>query len=260
MAKKTYIIPLQKSTEISELSDCIASIKSVYGSKNSEFIVAYTKDLADEIKDAVNSAVGGYVDITFVQCEKRGLPSLINNSVLKCSTKLFTVVTTNMRLNEYSLSNLENYSENNECSAYLYIGQSISTVDKKDFVGFVNEIIWSRGFSTVEGYLDTDALLAYAGVNPMGGFFNTEDFITCGRLKEEYGILSWYKLLMSMASKGKRIYVIPRIGFTIDYNPNTYISDYLRDVSELDKFNEKTNELIGKIINEYAPEKNNDTE
>ena len=80
-------------------------------------------------------------------------------------------------------------------------------------VGFANEAVWASSFSEEIGYYDLQCLEDYLDFNTSGAIFKTDDFITLGLLKPSMKLSFWYEFLLRAAYKGKRMFVIPKIGY-----------------------------------------------
>jgi hypothetical protein len=81
-------------------------------------------------------------------------------------------------------------------------------------ISFGNEIALDMSFVDEMGVINSDELDKYMDFNCTGGLFKTEDFISLGCLKKSMKIAAWYEFLLRAAYKEKKIYVIPKIGYT----------------------------------------------
>ena len=71
------------------------------------------------------------------------------------------------------------------------------------------------------------------GFNASGGVFKTEDFNNAGGLKASMKLVNWYEFFMRMLYKGKKIFVIPKVGYYHVVNRPGSITDvYNKEMSE----------------------------
>ena len=101
------------------------------------------------------------------------------------------------------LTEVIEYEENNEND------------EEKPFniIGYSNEAFWSTSFGEEIGYLDMESLQNYLGFNTSGAVFKKDDFIMLGKLKESMKLVFWFEYLLRALHEGKRIYVIPKVGY-----------------------------------------------
>ena len=61
--------------------------------------------------------------------------------------------------------------------------------------------------------------------NTTGGVFNTEDFIKNGKLKTSIKLTYWYEYLLRSIYNGKKVFVVPKVGYQHTLNRPNSISD-----------------------------------
>lgn len=105
---------------------------------------------------------------------------------------------------------------------YYYTNESVSLflpiniIWSEDAPGqfqYINEIAWTSSFSNEIGYLDYDCLQDYPSFNLTGGIFNKNDFFAVGCFKPSIKLAFNYELLLRMAKKELKIFVVPKEGY-----------------------------------------------
>ncbi len=152
--------------------------------------------------------------------------SQINKAVEKVTTDYFSILEFDDTYtdNWFKLAN-EYFYTNENVSLFLPIN-TLSFEGKPALTQFVNEIAWTSSFSNEIGYLDFDCLNDYSGFNLTGGIFNTKDFIQVGGFKPSIKVAFNYELLLRLAKKELKIFVVPKEG----YNHNIGRTDSLTDI------------------------------
>ena len=101
------------------------------------------------------------------------------------------------------------------------------------YIGFGNEAPWASSFSNEIGFIDNECLQNYFDFYMTGSIFNTDDWKEVGGLKPMIKITFWYEWLLRMTNKGKKIYVIPKVGYNHKLGRNGSIVDtYRKTVGE----------------------------
>lgn len=222
MPKITLIVPIvtDDSKCVGQFKKMLESLKTVNGLTNnvSEIIVAATK-FHDEFVEAYNEiGLEKFVDFTVLKNEEKTYAGLVNSAVMSVSTDYFTVLSVNDVYSPHWIDDFLLYEEDvNNVSAYLTLG--VNKIDEEKAY-FINEIAWSSGFANRHGYVDMDGLLTLTPFKTSGGFFNTEEFITLGKLKEGLTVATWFDYLLRVAESEKGIYVIPRVTYIVDGTEN----------------------------------------
>lgn len=101
-----------------------------------------------------------------------------------------------------------------DVSIYLPLNDLVDASNNNKYAGVGNEAPWASSFSNEIGYIDNDCLQNFFDFYMPGGIFRTADFIEVGMLKPSIKLTFWYEFLLRFTSKGKKIYVIPKIGYT----------------------------------------------
>ena len=91
--------------------------------------------------------------------------------------------------------------------------EDITDFNNGKYVGFGNEAAWASSFSNEIGYIDNDCLQNYFDFYLTGSIFNTADWREVGGLKPSIKITFWYEWLLRATNKGKKVFVIPKVGY-----------------------------------------------
>ena len=226
MKDLTVIVPIHEYTEEVEklLTNAVESYKKIADDENILMFVGPAKVL-DKVKKM--SVLDGNNNVVFLENKDIDFCTQINVAVDACVTKYFSIL-------EFDDLYMPNWFKNAE--AYMELDNNISVVlplteivmaDKIEDgpVGYVNEAVWATSFSDEIGYLDIEALLTYMNFNTTGGIFNKEDFIKIGKLKKSIKLTYWYECLLRSVYNGKKVYVVPKVGYQHFLNRKGSISD-----------------------------------
>ena len=158
----------------------------------------------------------------------------VNNKV---ETEYFSILEFDDVYTDNWFKMAHNYFYTNE-NVSLFLPINILTNTERKQFQYVNEVAWSGSFSNEIGFLDYDCLKDYSSFNLTGGIFNTDDFKKIGGFKPSIKVAFNYELLLRMAKKELKIYVVPKEG---------YIHVIGREDSLTDEYNKTlTNEQIQK--------------
>ena len=91
--------------------------------------------------------------------------------------------------------------------------EDITDFNDGKYLGFGNEAAWASSFSNEIGFIDNECLQNYFDFYMTGSIFNTADWREIGGLKPQIKLAFWYEWLLRMTNKGKKIYVIPKVGY-----------------------------------------------
>jgi hypothetical protein len=99
-----------------------------------------------------------------------------------------------------------------DVSVFMFL-EDISDFGTKKFVSFGNEAAWASSFSNEIGYIDNDCLQNFFDFYLTGSLFNKDDWEEVGGLKKSMKVTFWYEWMLRLTSKGRKIFVIPKIGY-----------------------------------------------
>ena len=213
MKDLTVIVPIHKMDEkiASLLERAIKSLKEA--DKEGESKVIF---IAPEKADFKLPNFELKNDNKFLAISKSAdFSTQINTAVKECDTKYFTILEVDDEFTPTWFKNVEKQIEVGEdISLYLPLTEVIDSRDEnKGPIGYVNEAVWASSFSEVIGELDLECLLAYLNFNTTGGVFKKDDFVSVGGLKPSMKLTFWYEFLLRLLNSGKRVYVIPKVGY-----------------------------------------------
>lgn len=154
--------------------------------------------------------------------------NLVNVGVSNCETKWFSILEFDDEYTKNWFNNVEQYIEYKpETSVFLPLEELID-YNKNNFIGYGNEAPWASSFSNEIGYIDNDCLQQYFDFYLTGSIFNTEDWNNCGGLKPSIKISFWYEFLLRLTNKGKKVFVIPKLGYKHYVNRENSLYDIYR--------------------------------
>lgn len=108
------------------------------------------------------------------------------------------------------------YSANPDVSIFMPLTHLVKEGKDENisFFGYGNEAPWASAFSNEIGFVDYEVLSNYFDFYLTGSIFNVDDFIYAGYLKESIKLVFWYEFLLRLTSKNKKVYVVPKVGYT----------------------------------------------
>jgi len=221
MKDLTVIVPIQNYDAETQtlLKRAIDSYKKADDGK-SKLLFVGPKDVLEKIKQDYKGK-----SIIYLENENTEFQVQINVAVEKCG-EYFSILEYDDAYTPKWFENVGKYMESNsEASIFLPLTQII-LYEKMDNgpIGYVNDAVWATSFSNELGYLDLECLSSYMNFNTTGGVFKTDDFKKVGKLKESMKLTFWYEFLMRSVFNGKRIFVIPKVGYLHTLNRNGSLS------------------------------------
>lgn len=266
MEKVTYIVPIYKTDDesVEYLKKSLNSLVLMMGSEEYNVIFAGTDEVIAKLKsvisDCVNDDKVSYTNGYKSTNDETDALSVINYAINLVTSEYFCVLEFDDEFMPTAYKNFLKYSEA-EPDASVYMNINILLDAKNDFnaIGFTNEIVWASSFADEYGYVDKEGLEAYADFNVTGAFINTEDFISVGRLKPSFGIVSWYEFLLRLTFNDKKVYVIPKIGYKHTVGRKDSLMETIANNKELSAKVPKLIELA-KTECEYREERELDLE
>ena len=138
----------------------------------------------------------------------------VNIAVDSVKTKYFSVLEYDDYFSNIWFKNLEKYIEydTNDIFAFLPLTEIVDFENKKT-IGYANEAVWASSFSEEIGYFDLASMKDYLTFNTSGGVFNTYEFKRLGGLKSSMKLVFWLEFIKRALYEGKKIFVIPKIGY-----------------------------------------------
>lgn len=213
MKNLTYILPVHTYGKDIEkyLKRLFASLENVRSKDKEKLLVVGPAKILEKVKALLETTK--LKNTTFVENNDTNLFTQINNGVMKCTTKFFSIIELDDEVMPFWPSVAEPYIEaKKDVSLFLPI---VHLRDEKNGNNALcNEVAWASSFSEELGYIDLGALENYMDYIISGGIFKTEDFISSGMLKPSLSIASTYEFLLRFAYGGKKIFVVPKCGYT----------------------------------------------
>lgn len=143
------------------------------------------------------------------------LPFQINKAVKDVKTDYFSVLEFDDNYTSFWFNEVEKYQTSfNDISLYLPLIEAFDFKRKEvGAIAYANEPVWASSFSEELGYVDEQSLKNHFNFIVSGGVFKTKDFLSVGGLKNSLKVFFWYELLLRLNHNGKKIYVIPKVGY-----------------------------------------------
>lgn len=157
----------------------------------------------------------------------------VNLAVDKINTDYFSVLEYDDEFTANWFKNVQIYLDTDVDNTFAFL--PLTEVVDVEFgpIGYANEAVWASSFSDEIGCYDIQSLEDYLDFNTSGGVFKTSDFKNLGMLKASMKLSFWYEFLLRALYKGKRIYVIPKVGYihTVGRD-NSLTSLYMNNMEE----------------------------
>lgn len=137
----------------------------------------------------------------------------VNLGVREIKTTYFSVLEYDDAYSPIWFNNVNTYMAHDTEDIFAYM--PLTEVVDVQFgpIGYANEAVWASSFSEEIGYYDLQCLEDYLNFNVSGAVFKTQDFISLGLLKTSMKLTFWYEFLMRAIYKGKKFFVIPKVGY-----------------------------------------------
>ena len=223
------IIPIHEYNETIEKL-LIRAINSV--PKKSDVRISCKNGLSDKF-DTLKSIDD--VNITIYENHnndsKSDFCSLVNQAV--GGTKWFTILEFDDEYTPIWFNNVEKYIQYKpEVSVFMPL-EDLYDFNTNEYIGIRNEAPWASSFSNEVGYIDYDCLESYFDFYLTGAVFNTEDWIEIGGFKPSIKLTFWYEFLLRLTNLGKKVYIIPKVGYNHYVNRENSLYDiYKKTISD----------------------------
>jgi hypothetical protein len=146
---------------------------------------------------------------SFAELVENGVKAFNNNP----DVKWFSILEFDDTYTPIWLDNVKKYIDfMPETSVFMCL-EDITDFNNGKYIGFGNEAAWASSFSNEIGYIDNDCLQNYFDFYLTGSVFNIKDWLEVGGLKPSIKITFWYEWMLRATSKGKKIFVIPKVGY-----------------------------------------------
>ena len=166
---------------------------------------------------------------SFAELVENGVMAFNNNP----DVKWFSILEFDDTYTSIWLDNAKKYIEfMPEVSVFMFM-EDITDFDNGKYIGFGNAEAWASSFSNEIGYIDNDCLQNYFDFYLTGSIFNIKDWLEVGGLKPSIKITFWYEWMLRATSKGKKIFVIPKVGYNHSLGrKNSLVEKYKAEVSK----------------------------
>ena len=143
------------------------------------------------------------------------LPFQINKAVKDVKTEYFSILEFDDNYTSFWFNEVERYQKTmGNVSLFLPLIEAFDFKKKEvGAIAYANEPVWASSFSEELGYVDAQSLKNHFNFIVSGGIFRTKDFLSVGGLKNSLKVFFWYELLLRLTHNGKKIYVIPKVGY-----------------------------------------------
>ena len=221
MEEIVVIIPIHEYDENvkSLLTNAIQSVP-----QGLEVRLSCASGIGEQLKD-FKSIDNVKLTIYETQGSDSSFATLVNQAV--GDSKWFSILEFDDEYTSIWYENAQKYMEHNpEVSIFMSLTDVVDFEQQK-YVGFANEAPWASSFSNEIGFVDNECLQSYFDFNLTGAIFNTDDWKEVGGLKPSIKLSFWYELMLRWTNKGKKIFVIPKVGYKHVINrPNSLYNQY----------------------------------
>jgi len=196
-----------------------------------EIRISCKHGLSDKIKKSCKK----YTNVVLYENENEKSESdfctLVNQAV--GDSKWFSILEYDDTYTPIWFDNFKKYVDfYSDISVFLPLEDLIDDKDEK-FAGIGNEAPLASSFSNELGYIDNDCLQNFFDFYMTGGIYNTDDWNEVGGLKPKVKLTFWYEWLLRATYKGKKIYVIPKVGYVHRLGrPNSLIETYKKTIDD----------------------------
>lgn len=222
----TIIVPVHEYND--DVKTLLAKALKSVPSKTDVILSCGANIAEDVVKEYGNTKY-----YTIINSEDASFCSLVNNGVEYVKTPWFSILEFDDEYTSIWFNNFSKYLEFNPNISIFMPLTDLYDYKEKRFVGYGNEAVWASSFSNELGYVDNDCLQNYFDFYLTGSIFNTEDWRTYGGLKNSIKLTFWYEFLLRMTHNGKKVMVIPRVGYIHNLNRDgSLLNTYSDTISE----------------------------
>lgn len=193
-----------------------------FGKDNIELLNKAVESVPEGVKTVLSVKKGvdgrtlkGVSERLTVLAESEGdsFAELVNTAVDNIEEKWFSILEFDDTYTPIWLTNAKRYIDfKPDMSVFMFL-EDITDFNNGKYIGFGNEAAWASSFSNEIGFIDNDCLQNYFDFYLTGSIFNTADWREVGGLKPSIKITFWYEWLLRATNKGKKVFVIPKVGY-----------------------------------------------
>ena len=177
----------------------------------------------------LNLVVSDEEGSSFAELVENGVNAFANNP----DVKWFSILEFDDTYTPIWLDNAKRYIDfMPDTSVFMFL-EDITDFNDGKYIGFGNEAAWASSFSNELGFIDLDCLQNYFDFYLTGSIFNLKDWIEVGGLKSSIKITFWYEWLLRATNKGKKVFVIPKVGYNHALGrKNSLVEQYKAEISK----------------------------
>ena len=176
----------------------------------------------------LNLVVSDEEGSSFAELVENGVNAFANNP----DVKWFSILEFDDTYTPIWLDNAKKYIEFMPDTSVLCL-EDITDFNDGKYIGFGNEAAWASSFSNELGFIDLDCLQNYFDFYLTGSIFNLKDWLEVGGLKPSIKITFWYEWLLRATNKGKKVFVIPKVGYNHSLGrKNSLVEQYKAEISK----------------------------
>lgn len=158
---------------------------------------------------------------------------LVNAAVDTLEDGWFSILEFDDTYTDIWYDNVKKYLEFKPDTSVFMVLEDIKDFNNGKYVGFGNAEAYASAFSNEIGYIDNDCLQNYFDFYLTGSVFNVKDWKNVGGLKHGLKVTFWYEWMLRATSKGKKIFVIPKVGYTHNMDrKGSYVESYRKLANE----------------------------
>lgn len=210
----TIIIPiLSKDLNSSELENAVNSVKACqehYTKGKLKVLIVTNPD-----ENGPDYTVFEGIEHKYILNESGNYDfcSQINYAVDKVDTEYFSILEFDDEYRPKWFKFADQYHYGNE-DVSIFLPINIVTDVKSQHWQYGNEMPLATSNTDEFGFIDMEMLEVWTGFNLTGAIFNTEDFIKVGKYKPSIKIAFNYELMLRMADRKLKMFVVPKEGYT----------------------------------------------
>lgn len=165
----------------------------------------------------------------FSESDGDSFAELVNTAVNNIDEKWFSILEFDDTYTSIWETNAKKYIEFMPDISVFMCLEDITDFNNGKYIGFGNGEAWASSFSNEIGYIDNDCLQNYFDFYLTGSIFNTADWREVGGLKPQLKLTFWYEWLLRLTNKGKKVFVIPKVGYNHALNRKNSLVEIYRN-------------------------------
>ena len=181
------------------------------------------------IEDALGKVPNKMDFVAVTEGADTSFAAMVNRAVDTVETKWFSILEYDDVYTEIWGKSAEEWMKaKDDVSVFMFL-EDIYEWGTEKYLGFGNESVLASAFSEVIGYLDNEALQNFFDYYLTGSIFNVEDWKEVGALKPLIKVTFWYEWLLRATKKGKKVFVVPRVGYRHNMGKKNSLTEIYKD-------------------------------